>query len=168
MALSTQIRAAISATQSGDLDLTDPSAVHALSVLESLADGTTNVQADRIFSDTRTLAASATEDLDFGSGGGLTDAFGTAFSPAEIVCVFIVAAEANTNNVIVGAAAAEPFLGPMGGTTPTETIKPGGFLFWFSPAGWTVTNNSNDKLKIANSAGSTGVDYSIVVVARSA
>ena len=168
MALTTQVRASITASQVGDLDLTDPTAAHALSVLESLADGTSNVQADKIFSDTRSIALSSSEELDFGTTGGLSDAFGVAFEPAEIVAVLIVADEGNTNNVVVGAAAAEPFLGPLGGTAPTETIKPGGFLFWFAPAGWAKVNNTNDKLKIANSGAGTAVAYSIVVIGRSA
>lgn len=166
--LSTRLTAQIIATLQSALDLGSPSAQIALSVIDSLATGTTNVQADMIFADTRTLAASASETLDMGSGGGLSDYLGAAFSPAEVVAVLIAAADGNTNSVVVGAAAAEPFLAGMGGTTPTETIKPGGFIFWYAPAGWAVANNSNDKIKVLNSSSGTGVDYSIVIVARSA
>ena len=169
MALSSQIRVSITGTLSKTRDLSSPQAQIALSLLATLADGTTNVQADKAWDDTRTLAASATEDLDMGTGAGqLVDALGDAFAPAEVVAVMIFAAAANTNTVVVGAAAAEPFLGPMGGTTPTTTIKPGGCLLWYAPAGWTVTNNSNDKIKVANSGAGTGVDYSIVIIGRSA
>ncbi len=165
---STQIRAQISTTQTKALDLSSPSAQIAISLLDTLANGTTNVQADKVWGDTRTLAASANEVLDFGTTGGLVDAFGDAFEPLEIAAVMILAADGNTNNVVVGANATEPFVGPMGGTTPTETIKPGGCLLWYAPAGWAVVNNTNDKLKVANSGAGTGVDYSILVVARSA
>ncbi len=168
MALSSQIRVSITGTLSKTRDLSSPQAQIALSLLATLADGTTNVQADKAWDDTRTLAASATEDLDMGTGGGLVDALGDAFAPLEVAALMIFAAAGNTNNVVVGAAAAEPFLGPMGGTTPTTTIKPGGSLLWYAPAGWAVANNSNDKIKVANSGAGTTVDYSIVIIGRSA
>lgn len=166
--LSAQLRAAINVTFTDDQDLGDPTAQIALSDLDALANGTSNVQADLVYANTSTLAASATETWDMGSGGGMLNPLGGAFEPAEVVAILILADAGNTNNVVVGDAAAEPFLGPMGGTTPTSSIKPGGWLYWYAPAGWAVTNNTNDKLKIANSAGSTGVTYSIVIVGRSA
>ncbi len=165
--LSAQLRASINATFTDDQDLGDPTVQVALSALESLANGTSNVQADKIFSDTVTIEASGDDVLDMGSTGGMLDAFGDAFEPAEVVAVLLVAADGNTNDVVVGANT-EPFLGPMGGTTPTTSVKPGGWMFWFSPAGWAVANNSSDKLKIANSSSGTGVTFSIVILGRSA
>ena len=165
--LAVQLRAAISATLTDDQDLSDPTAQVALQDLDSLANGTSNVQADLVFADTRTIAASGDETLDMGTTGGLTSPLGAAFEPAEIVAVLMLADSGNTNNVVVGAAT-EPFLGPLGGTTPTTSIKPGGWLYWYAPAGWAVANNTNDKLKVANSSSGTGVTYSIVIIGRSA
>lgn len=166
--LAVQLRAAINATFTDDQDLSDPTAAVALAGLESLANGTSNVQADLVWSDTRTLAASASEVLDYGTGGGLTTPFGAAFSPAEMVSQLWLADEDNTNNVIVGNNGTEDFFGPLGAATHTHAIKPGGWWFWFAPAGYTVTNNSSDKQKVANSGAGTGVIYSVVSIARSA
>lgn len=168
MTLSASIRAAIATQFSKSLDLGSPSAAPTLALVDSLADGITNDQADMVWADTRDIPLSDDEDLDFGTTGGLLDVFGDPFEPAEIVAVQITAAAGNTNNVVVGAAAAEPFLGPMGGTAPTTTLKPGASLQWYAPAGWAVANNTNDKLKVANSGAGTPVTYSIIVVGRSA
>jgi hypothetical protein len=166
--LTAALRASINATFTDDQDLGDPTVQVALSALESLANGTSNVQADKIFSDTVTIELSGDDVLDMGTTGGMLDAFGDAFEPVEVVAVLLVADDGNTNNVVVGANASEPFLGPMAGTAPTTAVKPGGWLFWFAPAGWAVANNTNDKLKIANSGAGTGVTFSIIILGRSA
>jgi hypothetical protein len=166
--LTTQLRAAINATFTDDQDLSDPTAAVALSGLESLANGTTNVQADLVWSDTRTITASSSEVLDMGTGGGLLTPFGAAFAPAEVVAMLWLADEGNTNNVIVGNNGTEDFVGPFGAATHTLATKPGGWKFFFDPAGWTVTNNSADKIKVANSGAGTSVIYSMVIIARSA
>jgi len=166
--LATQLRVAINATFTDDQDLSDPTASVALSALESLSNGTTNTAADLVWSDTRSVALSSSEVLDLGTGGGLTTPFGAAFSPAEVVAVLVVAAEGNTNNVVIGNNGTEDFVGWFGAATHTIAVKPGGWMFQFAPAGWTVTNNSSDKIKVANSGAGTAVEYSIVIVARSA
>lgn len=168
MTLSTQIRAQITATLSSTGDLGNPAVQLALSVLDTLADGVTNVQADKIYAKNHTIAASGSVELDMGAGGGMLDALGAAFEPAEVVALFVVADDGNTNNVVVGAAAAEPFLMGMGGTAPTQSCKPGGLLQKYDPAGWPVVNNTNDKLKLANSSSGTPVTASVIILARSA
>ncbi len=138
-------------------------ALNPVEELLQLSAGTAAVnQANILFSDTRTLAASATEDLDL--AGVLTDAFGAVIEAAEIVAIFIKAAAGNTNNVIVGAATA-PFLGPLG-ATGTYTIKPGEYFLATSRSGWAVTDSTGDDLKIANSGGTTGVTYDVIIIAR--
>jgi hypothetical protein len=166
--LTTQLRVAINATFTDDQDLSDPTASVALSALESLANGTTNVQADLVWSDTRSVALSSSEVLDMGTGGGLLTPFGAAFAPAEVCAMLVTADEGNTNNVILGNNGTEDFIGPFGAATHTMAVKPGGWYFVFAPAGWTVTNNSSDKIKVANSGAGTAVVYSIVIIGRSA
>lgn len=48
-------------------------------------------------------------------------------------------------DVTVGAAASAPFLGPLGGTTPTFKVPAGGTEVWNSPAGWTTSSANNLK-----------------------
>jgi hypothetical protein len=74
MTLTTNIRLGVAARQSSTLDLGSADANVTKNIAIALASGTAAGQADRVFSDTRTLAASANEDLDL--AGALTDAFG--------------------------------------------------------------------------------------------
>lgn len=131
-----------------------------------LASGTANGQADLFFADTRTLAASASEDLDL--AGGLTDAFGSTLTHVEIVGVMISALAANTNNVLVGGAASNAWGAIFGATNDILVLKPGASLLLMCDTGYAVTAGTGDLLKIANSGSGTGVTYTIVLIGRSA
>ncbi len=135
-----------------------------------LTAGTGSGQADQIFADTRTLAASATETHDLaGSGASLHDPFGASLSFARIKVVRISAACGNTNNVVVGNAASNQFAGPVSAATATTTLPPCGVLVWIAPnSGWAITDSSNDLFKVANSSSGTGVTYTIVIIGASA
>jgi hypothetical protein len=128
--------------------------------------GTGSGQADLLFMDTRTLAASGTEDLDL--AGGLTDAFGATLTHVEVVALMISAAAGNTNNVLVGGAASNAWAALFGASNDVLVLKPGATAMVFCDAGYAVTAGTGDLLKIANSAGSTGVTYTIAVIGRSA
>jgi hypothetical protein len=132
-----------------------------------LASGTGLNQADRIFHDQRTLAASASEDLDL--AGGLTDAFGATLTFARVKGLIIVAAAANTNNVVIGNATANAFVGPFGAATHTLAVRPGGVLALFAPdaTAYAVTAGTGDLLKVLNSAGGTSVTYDLIIVGAS-
>lgn len=133
----------------------------------ALTSGTGANQADLMFSDKRTLSASASENLDL--AGGLADAFGATLTFATVKAIMIKAAAGNTNDVVVGGAASNAFVGPFGGTTPTVAVKPGGFLLLFAPAtGWTVTASTGDILKVANSSSGSAVTYDVVLLGTSA
>lgn len=159
-----EVSLSIKAQQVGTADLGSPRmTIDPISEVLQLVAGTAAVnQANILFSDTRTLAASATEDLDL--AGVLADAFGATIAAAEIVAIFIKAAAGNTNSVVVGAATA-PFAGPLG-AAGTYTIKPGEYYLAVSESGWAVGAGATDDLKILNSGGTTGIDYSIVILGR--
>jgi hypothetical protein len=167
MALTSEVRIKLSASQTGTADLGTPrfSPVHEF--IAALAGGTGANQADLYFSDTRTLAASATEDLDL--AGVLTDVFGATITMAEVVAIMITAASGNTNNVVVGDATSPVPL--FGGTNGTRAIRPGGCDLYVNPGAtglFTVGAGSTDDLKIANSSSGSGVTYTISIIARSA
>lgn len=129
----------------------------------AFANGAGANQADKIWRATRTLAGGANEELDL--AGVLEDAFGNLLAFASVKAILVTAAAGNTNNVVVGGAAANAV--PLfGDATDTVAIPPGGFFALASPAanGWVVTAGTGDKLKIANSAGGTGVTYDIVII----
>ncbi|MET7759738.1 hypothetical protein ABZT27_34315 [Streptomyces sp. NPDC005389] len=134
-----------------------------------LESGTGAGKADLRFSDTRSLAASATEDLDL--AGVLTDVFGAALTFVRIKGLIISAAAANVNNVVVGAAAGSPWAALLN-STGTLTLRPGATLAVMAGAAdatsYAVAAGTGDLLKVANSAGGTPVSYDIVVIGSSA
>ena len=131
----------------------------------SLDSGTASGQADTIFSSERTLAASATENLDL--NGALLDPLGQTVNLLHVVAIEIEADAGNTNNVVVGGTASNAFLGPFNASTDTWTLAPGDRLVAFSKAGWPVTPATADLLKVANSAGGTSVKYRVTIIGRS-
>lgn len=166
MALSATIKATLSATHTSVLDLATATFPLALSQAISLTDGTGANQADRIFSDTRTLTASANEDLDL--SGSLTNAYGTV-TFARIKAVLVIADSANTNNVNVSRSTSNGvplFLAATDGIA----VRPGGVFLWACSdvTGVAVTAGTGDLLNFANSAGSTSVNYSVVIIGASA
>ncbi|MFE2353469.1 hypothetical protein [Streptomyces parvulus] len=151
------------------LDLGVARAPHSLSRRLELASGTGAGKADKVFSDRRTLAASATEDLDL--AGTLVDAFGATITLARVKGIIIAAAAGNTNNVLVGAASGSPWATLLN-STGVITLRPGAFLAVGTGAadatGYVVTATSADLLKVANSAAGSSVTYDIHIIGASA
>lgn len=134
----------------------------------NLASGTSNGQADLLFSDRRTIAASGTDDLDL--AGSLQDAFGQTITFARVKAIMVAADAANTNDVVVGASATNTFVGPFGSATHTIKVQPGN-AFSIGAIGataWPVTATTADLLRVANSAGGTSVTYEIAILGASA
>lgn len=167
MALNTSIRAGIDALLTGTTDLGSTSAPLAISYTKSLSSGTATGQADLVYADVNTLAASATLDVDL--AGTLPGALGGTVVFAKVKAILLYADEGNTNNVVLGGAAATQFVGPFGAATHTVAVQPGGVALLSAPgAGWTVAAGSTDFLRVANSAGSTSVTYRMIIVGTSA
>lgn len=159
------IRFGMDLTQVGSNDLGSPKMPVSFEKLLSLTAGTgATDQANTLFSDTRTLSASGTEDLDL--TGALTDAFGATIAEAEIVAIFISAAPANVNNVNITRPASNGFIGPFLAAGDGVAVKPGEWAAFVSQSGWAVTGSTGDLLTITNSSSGTSVTYSIVIVGR--
>lgn len=125
----------------------------------ALTYGTGLNQADRMFTDTRSIAAP--EDLDV-VGGALTDAFGNVFTIAELKTLIVCTPSTNTGNVVLlGDAASVPILGTA---ATTVAIKPGGCFVFTDPsaAGTTVTAATGDIIQAAPSAGTQVYDILII------
>jgi len=166
MALSTRMVFTLAADLTSALDLATASVPLAISKTIEMATGTSTGLADKVFHDTRTLTASATEDLDL--AGSLTDALGTALTIVKLKAVYISAASANTNNVVLSRPAANGV--PLfSAASDAISVLPGGMLLWVAPgAGVTVTAATGDLMTITNSAGSTSVTYDVVLIGTSA
>jgi hypothetical protein len=127
-------------------------------------DGTGANQIKEIFTDTRTLSASASENLDL--AGVLTDVFGTVLSFVKIKAICITADPGNTNDVIIGNHATAAALLGFGAAAHTWAIKPGGMFLTTAPDanGYPVTATTADMIKVLNSAGGTSVTYTICIM----
>lgn len=154
-------------TETDALDLVSVTAPLSLTQRITLTDGSGLNQANMVFSDRRSLNASATEDLDL--AGSLVGNFGDTLTFARIKGLIVVASSANTNNVQVTRPAANgvPLFLAAGDGIP---VLPGGAFAWFSPnaAGVAVTAGTGDLITFTNSAGSTSVTYDVVIIGASA
>jgi len=159
------ISLSIDATLTGSNDLGNPKQrVLIEKALSFIAGTAADDEANILFSDTRTLAASATEDLDL--AGVLANAFGATITAAEIVAIFFSAADGNTNSVNVTRPAANGFIGPFLAAGDGVAIKPGEWQFFASDSGWAVTAATGDLLTVTNSAAGTSVTYDVLILGR--
>lgn len=160
------IGGSIAGDLSAGLDLTTALAKLSISRGTTFDPGTGVGQVDRIFSDTRTLAPSATEDLDL--VGALTDALGGVASFARVRGILIAAASGNANNVVIGgtANAWASLLSPA--ATGLITLRPGAFFVagcgQADTAGYATVAATGDLLHVANSGAGTSVTYDVVVM----
>lgn len=131
------------------------------------ASGTGVGKADLRFADTRTLTASATEDIDL--AGVLVDIYGAVLTFAKIKAIIISAAAANTNSVVIGAGT-NPWITALN-ATGTITLRPGATMALFAGAAdattYAVTSATGDILKVTNGGAGTSVTYDIVIIGSS-
>ena len=137
----------------------------ALSPNNVLSDGIGAGQAKQMYTATRTLAASGTENLDL--TGTLVNALGAVLNFTKIKAILITADAANVNNVQVGGAASNGFANWV--TAPASAIvnvPPGGMFLLTAPDanGFGVTATTGDLLKVTNGGAGTPVTYTIVVI----
>lgn len=166
MAVTADLSLVVTGRHSGTLDLGTRALDFSLKNVMSWTSGTGSSQADMVFTDSRTLSASATEDLDL--AGSLTDAFGTTMTFAKIKALIVKAAAANTNDVQITRPAANgvPLFLAVSDGIP---VKPGGSFIWCCPGtGITVTAATGDLITFTNSAGSTSVTYDVIILGTSA
>ena len=167
MALDTKLKLSLSSLLTGATDLQPRSAPLSYVVTKALTNGTGANQADRVFSDQRTIAASSNDDLDL--AGTLTDAFGATVTFARVKLLLIKAADTNVNNVVVGGASST-FATWVTGTSPAVVVRPGGTLLLAASdaTAYAVTATSADVLRISNSGAGSSVVYDVVVIGASA
>jgi hypothetical protein len=144
-------------------DLGTPQMPFALEERVSFSPGATAGLANIVFSDTRTIAASANDDLDL--AGVLPHPLGGTISFAVIRAIVIRAAAGNINAVVIGGAASNQFVGPFGAAAHTVALRPGEELVVTNRgAGWSVTAGTGDIFRIANSGAGTPVSYDIILI----
>jgi len=149
-------------SNSGDLNTNSSTTNYSKSY--TLANGVAANQANMIWTDTRTIEASGTDDIDL--SGALTSAYGTSLLFTKIKGIVISASASNVNNVVVGGDAAAALVNWVGDATDTVVVRPGGtFAIYAADAtAYGVTAGTGDLLQIANSAGTSSVTYDIVII----
>ena len=169
MAVTASVTQSVAGSQNTALDLGTATFPFAASASVAYSSGTGAGQVDLVFTDTRTLAASGTENLDL--AGSLTGAFGATLTFARIKAIHFSAAAANTNNVQVTYPASNgvPFFMAAGDGI---ALRPGAAFTWSSgtadATGVLVTAGTGDLITVTNSAGTTSVTYNVVIVGCSA
>lgn len=160
--LTSQLGVKISATGTRALGLGTADDPISADWTQNFSSGTGANQASNMFHDQRTLAASATEDLDL--AGSLTNKFGVTLTFTKIKAIGIKAAAANTNSVQVQRAASNGvplFMAASDGIA----LTPGAFALLSFPnsSGVAVTASTGDLLTITNSSSGTSVTYDIFI-----
>jgi hypothetical protein len=120
-------------------------------------------QANLLYFETRSLAASTGEDLDL--AGSLADPLGATITAAEIVAIYIAAASGNTNDVQVTRPAANgvpAFLAAGDGLA----IGPGDAFLLTNKKGIAVVAGTGDLLHVLNGGAGTSVEYDVVIIGR--
>lgn len=167
MATAVEFRSKLIASQTGAPDIGQTGFSTSDSYAQEFEDGTGVAQCDTFFSDTRTLSASATENLDL--SGSLGAPLGGSAVFADVKVLRVRAAAGNTNNVVIGGAGSNTWVGPFANATDKISIPPGGCFEVVHPgAGWTVTASTGDILLVANSGSGTSVSYDIEIAGGSA
>lgn len=127
---------------------------------QTFENGTGTGQANKMWSDTRTLADNTSESLDL--AGSLTDSFGAAITFAKIKAI-IIRNKSTTQALAVGGAASNQFINWVANSSDIINIPAGGMFMLTAPAGFAVTASTGDLLKIANGSAGQSTDYDIVL-----
>jgi hypothetical protein len=154
----------VQAKQTGSADLGTPQILVDIQKQLAFTPGTAAVgQSNVLFSDTRTLAASATENLDL--AGVLADALGATIAAAEVVAVYFAAASGNTNDVQITRPASNGvplFLAAGDGFA----LGPGDFTIRTYRNGIAVVAATGDLVTVTNGGAGTPVTYDVVIIGR--
>lgn len=163
MSVNAKIEVNINASLNGVADLGTVQFNSSISKAKKFVPGTaTTGEADILWTDSRSLAASGTESLDL--AGGLTNVFGSVITFAEVTALYFY--NTGTTAMTIGNAATNAWVGPFGAATHTLTIPAGEMLTLTNADGWAVIAATGDLLKVLNAAGATGT-YDIMIIGRS-
>lgn len=165
MTVKTDLTLTVKVKEEASNDLGDSQMVHLLSISKFFGSGTGANQADVVYSDSFSAAASpVTYDLLGSLSSVLT---GSAINFVEVVGVFVVNdSTTSTENLTIGAGS-NPVTGLWAASGDAAVIGPGGLFAWTSPVdGVAPVAGTGDILTI--DPGSDTIAGRIVVLGRSA
>lgn len=162
--LTSKVAATVTAVFAKSSALSTTKDVLSKSIQKDFQNGTGSGQADLIHQSQRTLTAGSNEELDL--AGVLTDPFEDTLAFATVKAILIENLS-TTQTLTVGGAASNAFVNWVGDATDTIKIPPGGFFVLTAPAaGFAVTADTGDLLKVTNSAGASCI-YNIIIIGTS-
>ncbi len=169
--LSTDVKASLAWLFQDQLDLSTVADTARLEYSRSLADGTGADQADKVWHDQRTVAASSNDDLD------LTNLTSTIFGSTvtinfvKIKAILLINTSTTSGDELrlggagaVGNAFAAPFNGDQDAVVYVGADS--SLLLSIISVGWTVTGGTADILRINNPTGNA-ITYRIAIVGTS-
>ncbi len=165
MALTGSVSLSLRADQTVTAGLGQATNTLTKSVSKTIADGSGANQANVLWSSSRSLTGTA-EDLDL--NGVLTDAYGASVNLLRVKGIYIGNLSATDGqNILVGGANSNAWVGMLGGTTHKIKVGPGGFFFNYSPlaTGFPVVAGTGDQLHI-DPQGAT-LTYEIAILGSS-
>ena len=135
----------------------------------SVTDGAGAGNINLVWSDRRTVAASATDTLDL-NGGGLLDVFGNAanFATVKGICIFNRETVAATHRIDFAPAAANPFLWTFNAAADRVEIAPSSAYMQWDDSGKATVAGGSDAIRIINTDGANTVTYDIIVIGLTA
>jgi hypothetical protein len=163
--LTSKLTLSIVAAQIAALDLESPEADLTKSYVDSFANGTGANQAQEMFSDSRTITGSGTDNLDLS---------GTLLDPLNVTVAFtgvkaIVFRNTGTVQIRVGKKVTNGFAGPFDQTAGAlgHIVEPGGTYFVSNPsaAGWAVVAATGDQLSVENLSASAAA-YDVILIGK--
>lgn len=168
--LTAKITTSIVADLAGTPALALPDAPLTKSYVASYANGAGANQAQAIYSGSRTIAGSGTDNLDL--SGLLTDALGNVVSLTGVKEIII--ANTGASQIRVGKKITNGFAGPFDQTAGSlgvlvevaQGTSPGMLrLSSASAAGWAVVGATGDLLSIENMS-ATGATYDVIIIGK--
>lgn len=156
------LRVQLNVQETGTFDLRTGSLETKINKLIQLLDGTGAGLVNKQYADSASVIQSVNTDIDL--SGALTQAFGTVVFTGVKVLAVVAGASNPANLTLFGGT--NPFLGPLGGTTPTYSLPPGEpvIMTKVDATGWAVTNSSNDNFRVATPATAGTYTWDIVVL----
>lgn len=168
MSLTSRLDVKFTATQTNPNDLSDATFSPTLRRILDLASGTGAAQADILFVDERTVAASTNDDIDL--AGALSSALGATIATAEMVGIIIDSDVENTTVLTVGVGGSNPWVTMFAASGDGIKVFPGGIFLNFARDAsglGAVAAGASDVLRIANASGASAT-YRIAIIGRSA
>lgn len=157
------ILVAVTGQLTGDLDI--GTGTHAVdkNYRTTFTNGTGANQANMMWTDTRTISGSGSDDIDL--AGVLTSAFGTTITFTSIKGIVIQASSSNGDSISVGGDATAALANLFAAVNDEIVVAPGGTFAIVNPNadGYAVTASTADILEITN-LDAAAVTYDIIII----